>query len=272
MVWKKVFCFALTLVLNCASSGVAGTVGFWTFEHGSGGTTASGVGSIHDYSGNGNHGTPQMSPTYESVQSGFGSIAMGFYSGVNQKVLFDDSLPFRITGSLTIEAVIRYDGSLPGNSYGHNMILFRGDDRGGLDPYYLSVTNDRLSFVVSGESINSNSTVWSDPLVHGQWYHVAAVLNGVTGRQSIFIDQTETAYTYTAVRPFATLDALANPGVAIGGAQSGNFQFGFGGVIDQVRLSNTATSFGAQVPEPATATIILSMLAMYRIQRRRSSF
>lgn len=175
----------------------ASVIGIWTFEHGVSSSVASGAGSILDYSGNGNHGTPFGSPTYLNSNSGVGSIAMGFSSAAQQKVFFADSAPFRITKSITIEAVFRFDNSSPGNSFGHNMILLRGDDRGGLDPYYLSVDGGKLAF-----SINNTSTVISDSLTIGRWYQVTAVLDDTTGRQSLWLDGVEVAHRFTNQRPF----------------------------------------------------------------------
>jgi hypothetical protein len=247
---RIVFLHAIMFALLKASVATASVVGIWTFEHGVANSVASGAGSILDYSGNGNHGTPFGSPVYSNSTSGVGSVAMGFSSAAHQKVFFADSAPFRITKSITIETVFRFDNSSPGNSYGHNMILFRGDDRGGLDPYYLSVDGGKLTF-----SINNTNPIISDSLTIGRWYRAAAVLDDTTGRQSLWLDGVEVAYQFTNQRPIEFLDTNFSPGIAIGGAQSNNFQFGFGGLIDEVRLYNSAVNYSAAVPEPISLLV-----------------
>lgn len=254
-------------VLMAESSSFAAVVGIWTFEHGVDNTSASGIGSVLDYSGNGNNGTPLGSPYYHRTSLGNGTIAMGFASAPHQKVFFADSAAFQITQSITIEAVIRFDGTAAGNSFGHNMILLRGDDRGGLDPYFMSVNSGRIMF-----GINNTAVLYSAPLIIGQWYRVAGVLDDATGRQSLFVDNIEVAHAYTSQRPTQFLDPSFYPGVAIGGAQSNNFQFGFGGLIDEVRLYDSAVNYNSTVPEPMSMLVwtlggLLGMLSRMRSKR-----
>lgn len=271
VVCRYVFCFAGILGFATSNS-LAAVVGIWTFEHGIANTVAAGTSSVLDYSGNGNHGTPLGSPTYVNSGSGLGSIAMGFSTAPNQKIFFEDSAPFRISKSITIEAVFRFDGSSPGNSFGHNMILFRGDDRGGLDPYSLNINSNTLYFVVNQDNIDYS--VVSAPIVVGKWYRVAGVLDDATGRHSLYVDGIEVDVRFTTARPLEFLDPTRSPGIAIGGAQSSNFQFGFGGLIDEVRLYNSAVDYGSPVPEPISLLVWgmggCATLAARRKQRSKS--
>ena len=60
-----------------------------------------------------------------------------------------DSNSLKLTHSLSIEGWIKVTGFPAGSPTDHGEILFRGDDRGGLDPYSLSVEpNGQILFMV----------------------------------------------------------------------------------------------------------------------------
>ena len=61
--------------------------------------------------------------------------AMNF-NGTNQSVQIPDSPAFALTSSLTLEAYVNTQFLSPPQSDGN--IIFRGDDRPGLDPYRLT--------------------------------------------------------------------------------------------------------------------------------------
>jgi hypothetical protein len=60
------------------------------------------------------------------------------FDGVNDRAEVGDVESLKLTSSLTIEGWVRVDTWPTTAAHGH--ILFRGDDRNGLDPYHLAVT------------------------------------------------------------------------------------------------------------------------------------
>lgn len=266
--------FLVPVIQAQALVACAGTIGYWSFENGVVNTNASGQGSVLDGSGNGRNGTPLSNPVYRQSIPGTNRVAMEFTSG-NQRVFFQDEAAFAITGSMTIEATIRFDGFPATNHWGLAQIFFRGDNRGGNDPYYFAVDSSRrLNFMIQGfPGLHSAvySVVKSDPLELGRWYRIAAMLDDSNGRQSVFIDGVEVAHTITNLRPMANLDPNSIPGVSIGNLQSTTWFQAFGGLIDEVRLKNIAELTPAQpVPEPSSFCILSLMCSLYAMKRRRN--
>src|SRR5215471_4920463 len=117
----------------------------------------------------GNNGTLQNGATYVA-----GQVNKAFkLDGVDDRVLVADSLSLALTQSLSIEAWILVDGYSTTSS---GMIVFRGDDRGGLDPYVLDIEpNGSLRFGISPANNQGVSLNASVPV--GQFVHVAATLD-----------------------------------------------------------------------------------------------
>ncbi len=219
------------------------TVGYWRFEKGEADTRAHGANSIIDESGNDLHGTPLNGPVYRNdvkdnpiPQTGQSNLLSMQFNGINQRIFVSDQRSFALTKSLTIEAYIKRTGP---QSW-HGQILFRGDDRSALDPYYLAVSGNDLLFHV--ENAQGQQAHVSEPLpTLNKWFHVAGTLNNGTGAMKLYIDGKEVDSITTTVRPFAQLDPSIRPGVGIGSLQ-GDFyccQF-FHGFIDELRLSDRA--------------------------------
>ncbi|TWU33853.1 LamG-like jellyroll fold domain-containing protein [Novipirellula artificiosorum] len=167
-----------------------------------------------------------------------GQVGQGFlFDGVDDGILLEDSSSLKLTRSLTIEAWVRAD-SLPSQ---HGMILFRGDDRGGVDPYQLYVNSDgTIRFGISDE--NAGAGLKTDmPL--GEFVYLAGTLDDATGEMSLYLNGVLMSKGQTDVRPFRNLDPSQNPGLGIGnhgGGSTSPHNFPFHGVIDELKIHDVA--------------------------------
>jgi hypothetical protein len=163
------------------------------------------------------------------------------FDGSNDRAQAADSPSLAVTGSMTIEGWLRVDAFPAGAPADHGEILFRGDDRGGLDPYSLSVEpNGNLLFQVSGLS---GGVGVQAPVPTGQFVHVAATLDDATGAMRLYVNGELAASMTTTVRPFADLDPASNPSVGIGnhgGYPTSPHNFPFDGLIDELSIYNRA--------------------------------
>jgi hypothetical protein len=210
----------------------AGLVAWWA-----------GGGTANDYL-NAANGTPYGGVTYVSGKVGRCFAFDGISGGIN----VPDVPALALTNSLTIECWLHlaHAPSVPG------MVLFRGDTRSGLDPYYLSVepragTPGFLTFVVWGEE-NINTSITA-PMPIGRWTHVAATLTvdtcaGGSGRMTLYTNAVVAAETNTTIRPLAALNQYCRPGIGIGNhsSQPGPFNYPFRGLIDELSVYDRALS------------------------------
>jgi hypothetical protein len=188
----------------------------------------------------GNNGT-----LYNGAAYAAGQIGQAFsFDGVNDRINVADSPSFKLTQSLSIEGWIKVNAFPSGSPNDHGEILFRGDDRGGLDPYSLSVEpNGTLQFLIT--PANNQGVSASAPIPLGQFIHVAATLEDATGVMRLYENGVIVSQLTTTVRPFADLDPASNPGVGIGnhgGYPNTPHNFPFSGRIDELKLYNEALS------------------------------
>lgn len=257
--------FAACLLINMlAFTPVhAAVIASFDFDEGSDGAIATGANSILDASGNGLAGTPIGGPVYRQFN---GSLGLEFDGTDDRIVIADDSL-FALTQSLSIEAQIRVTAF----SSTQQHILFRGDSRGGLDPYTLNLRADGvLRFQIQNE-LDQGATVRSDnPVPLNQVLHVVGTLNDATDEMQLFINGQLVGTNSTTIRPFATLDSTQNAGLAIGSRQDGSDDF-FIGIIDGVRIHDEVIG----VPEPSVPGLLsvttIGIVAAGRFRRRRST-
>jgi len=186
---------------------------------------------------------------YHGVKFATGKVGRCFvFDGISSGINVPDVPALALTKSLTIECwlLVPRAPSVPG------MVLFRGDTRSGLDPYYLSVeprpeTSGLLNFVVCGEE---NVNAWINaPMPIAAWTHVAATLEmdncaGGAGRMTLYTNGVVAAQTNTTVSPLSDLDPDYQPGIGIGNhsSQPGRFNFPFRGLIDELSVYNRALS------------------------------
>jgi hypothetical protein len=204
----------------------SGVVSWWTAS-----STANDVYGLNNGT---NYGT-----TYTT-----GEVGKAFnFDGTDDRVQLTDAPSLQFTTSFSIEGWIEVKGFPTGtNGDDHGEILFRGDDRGGLDPYSLSVEPDgTLHFQVTNANNASASVAAS--IATGQLVHVAATLDDSTGTMSLNENGAVVAQAVTAIRPFQNLDPTQNPSIAIGnhgGYPSSPHNFPFNGLIDELTVCNRA--------------------------------
>src|SRR5262249_6256482 len=88
---------------------------------------------------------------YNGVAYAPGEVQQAFsFDGVDDRVAVGDSASLGLTASLSIEGWILVRGY---STTTNSQILWRGDDRGGLDPYKLNIhTDGQLYFTVTDAS------------------------------------------------------------------------------------------------------------------------
>lgn len=172
-----------------------------------------------------------------------GEVSQAFrFDGLDDRVQVADSPSLELTSSLSIEGWIRIT-AFPTPSQTHGEILFRGDDRNGLDPYTLSVEPDgTLDFQIASltAAVELRAAVPT-----GQFIHVAGTLDDATGLMRLYVNGMIAAQTQTTVRPFGDLDPASNPSIGIGnhgGAPTTPHNFPFNGLIDELTVYDRALS------------------------------
>jgi hypothetical protein len=158
----------------------------------------------------------------------------------HSRITVPDKPEFALTDSLSIEAWINSAG--PGGDAG--VILWRGDCRGGYDPYFFQLNkNGTLSFYIEDLTPAAASVTTSATIAANQWYHVAATLDGNTGDMSIYINGLLSTKTNTTMRPFGPLIASEQPCLGIGNVGTSCWDYvPFNGAIDEISLYSRALS------------------------------
>ena len=269
---KQFIWAALALALSFHAS-FATTVGYWRFEEGSAGSAATGTGTILDSSGNGFNGTSMNGPLYSSSvpvnpvprTDAANNLSLNF-NGSSQFIYVPDEPAFQLTQSLTLEAYV-YIRSAP--SGGDREIIFRGDDRVGLDPYFLGVANGNIDFNIENAQ-GLTTTVSTAIPEYDQWLHIAATLDNASGNMGLYVNNTLESSIVTANRPFGPLQANQIPGLGFGNTEDANYFEYFDGLIDEIRISNVALTPGQfldSVPEPASMSL-LALMGIFVLRRR----
>lgn len=266
--------FPLAISLSTAH---ADTIGYWRFEEGAVGSTAAAPGSVLDSSGHGLNATPFNGPVYSSSVSSYagaiGSTRSMQFNGASQRLFIDDNPILQLTHSLTIEAFIKPEPLVPGTA-NVGQILFRGDNRPGLDPYFLAFegTGNTLVFGVT-DAAQNGATVEFSGVAFDQWLFVAGTLDDATGKMKLYVNGNLVSSTTTSVRPLGALDPNWSPGLSIACDPTGQYGEYFNGWIDEVRLSNVAldpSQFLMPVPEPGSAAVFCLGAGIWFVCRRLS--
>jgi hypothetical protein len=172
-----------------------------------------------------------------------GEVGQAFsFDGTDDRAQIVDNSTLQFTTSMTIEGWIKVNAFPSGSPDDHGEIFFRGDDRGGLDPYSLSVEpNGTLNFQVT-DATNAGASL-AAPIATGQFIHVAGTLDNATGTMCLYENGVIVAQQVTTIRPFQNLDPTQNPSIAIGnhgGYPNSPHNFPFNGLIDELSVYNRA--------------------------------
>ncbi len=190
-------------------------------------------GSTRDSSGT-NHGTV-IGATFAS-----GARGQAFSFNGDDRVAAPNSPTLHLTPSMSIEGWINIRDWPSNNDFGYGMVVFRGDDRPGLDPFYVVVLNTGVLRFAINSADNEFAGVEA-PVVTNRFIHFAATLDDASGAMKLYVDGTLAAETTTALRPAGDLGSSV--GVGIGNAQEGShFNFGFNGLVDELKLYSRALS------------------------------
>lgn len=151
------------------------------------------------------------------------------------RVSIPDSDAFKLTNSLSFEGWINVSSYAPG------IVFIRGDNRGGLDPYHMSVQpSGQLHWGINTVDNNFAFVQSPGPVPTGVWMHVAAVLDGATGNMGLYINGSLVGQTNTTLRPLRDLDPNWEPAVGIGNAGGTFHHFPFHGSVDEWALYSRA--------------------------------
>lgn len=160
------------------------------------------------------------------------------FDGSTGRIFIPDSPSLALTKSLTITAWIKV-AAYPSD---HAYILFRGDDRIGTDPYNLYILSDgTIGINISDANNNEAGTTSGKTKVPlDTWTFVGGSLDDDSGVLSVYINGNLAGTKTTDLRPFAQLDPTQRPGLGIGSVQSGNYQAYFNGLINEVKIYDSA--------------------------------
>src|ERR1035441_7635031 len=121
------------------------------------------------------------------------SYPYGTYTGVQ----IADQPAYALTNALTIEGWIRPRGD------GYT-VFWRGDNRPGFDPYFISMNaGHNLVFVIADESNNTDSI--GVTVAYGAWLHLAATFDGIAGKLSLYTNGILAAQKSTTIKTMGNL-------------------------------------------------------------------
>jgi hypothetical protein len=188
----------------------------------------------------GNDGTP-----FGGVAFAAGHAGQAFaFNGTTARIFVPDSASLTLTHSMAITAWI--DPAAYGSDL--SMILFRGDDRNGLQPYTFFLNTDgTLAFRIEDMHANVAIVTSTAPIPLNTWTYVAASLDDTHSRMALYVNGTLVGSTTTAIRPSAGFNGAKNPGIGIGNSQGTIYAVPFDGLIDDLKVYNISAP-AAQPP------------------------
>jgi hypothetical protein len=140
------------------------------------------------------------------------------------------STSLNITGALTLEAWVKTN-----LSSGDQMIVVRDDSNwwSHQASYSLELSNGKMRFDIYQSGSSYHTVFGSTVLSTGVWHHVAAVFDG--SQMQVYLDGALDGSVASTMTP-----ATGPFGVRIGRELNPYYPYYFNGLIDEVRISNTA--------------------------------
>ena len=200
--------------------------------------------SALDGTGNGNHALLATNVTY--VPGKIGSSAAQF-TGNNSYVV----IPRSISNSFSITCWIKTTTTGGGSQWWAGKGIVDGEVQGSTSDFGLSLVGGAAALGIG----NPDTTITSTSLINdGQWHHLAANWNTLTGLMQLYVDGQLQA---TTNGPTGTRSAP--PNLRIGSIQTGYAGGYLAGTIDDVRLFNrtlSATEIVGTMNRPPTLSPI----------------
>ncbi|MCA1595923.1 MAG: hypothetical protein LC772_05825, partial [Chloroflexi bacterium] len=158
-------------------------------------------------------------------------------------VLFGDVPALKLEHSMTLSAWLSIWSVSDGGQ-----IIFRGDNRGGLDPYTVAESRGPggtpiVQFHIESLPVNGQQRVVSISALAPcqRFFHLATTLNDRTGAMNLYLDGRLAASAVVDERPFGDLNPSQAPGVALGNVQDPNaYNEPFRGLVDEVMVFSRA--------------------------------
>ena len=179
--------------------------------------------------------------SYTAAPTGQGIVFDGVTTGMSIHPAAD--MQFKGSYSISAWALLRaYTTTLIWST-----IIFEGDDRPGLDPYFIQVDpRGSLWFQTCGLA-RSVSVGGQHPFPLNQFVLVTGTYNAAAGTETLFIDGKPAMQVWDAfdLTPVVPLDPSAKPGIGIGTNNdfpNSSWNMGWNGVISDLRVYNRALS------------------------------
>lgn len=190
-------------------------------------------GSAQDASGQGRDGS--ISGNVGFVTGKLGALAAQF-DGTSSYI----QIPRSISNHFTIACWVKTTGTGGSGQWWAGKGLVDGEVSGTVDDFGLSLVGNKAGFGIG----NPDTTITSTSAINdGQWHHLAATRDAVSGQMQLFVDEVLQASAYG---PTGTKAAPAN--LRIGSIQAGYAGGFFAGSIDDVQLFGRVFS-AAEIPQ-----------------------
>jgi hypothetical protein len=141
------------------------------------------------------------------------------FDGENSVLWFPDSTRFEFDKGMTLSAWVMLH-TLP--KYGSSPqapIIFRGDDRPGLDPFMLAAESDGTFQFRMNDAANNTAEI-NIPAVVGQWVHLCASWDAANKTMNFWENGKLMATDKTDLVPLKQLDIHFNPAISVGNVQN----------------------------------------------------